>query len=218
MEQTPRPCFDQPNRLFFDQIQHFFKIVAFAVIRIRQGDVAEEEREAMVLFLRTTPAQFAQVDLVGGEDEIELVEIGGVHLTCAQGLQVITSGVRMSDRARVRGVADVVIFGACGIEFDAQARLLRFDAEHGFCGRRPADIAHADQKHPTGLTDLGHGSDLAAEALVVVQVQDVEPGDDILALGASRGRRLVLRELGPAGGGAGGSLLVIGGESGDFLA
>ena len=72
-----------PKGLFFDQIQHFFKTVAFAVIGIGQGDVAEEKREPVMLFRRTTSPEFAQVELIGREDEIELMEIRRMHLTGA---------------------------------------------------------------------------------------------------------------------------------------
>jgi hypothetical protein len=183
----PRPTRDQQNRLFFDQIQHFFEIVAFAVIRIGQGDVAEEERQTMMLFLRTTAAEFTQVDLIGGEDEIELVEIGSVDLAGAERRQVIASVAGVTDGPRIGRVADVIVLRTGGIEFDTQAGLPGLHAQDLFRRRRTADVTHAHQEHPTGSTDLGHGSDLAAEALVVVQIQDVEPADDVLALGAGRG-------------------------------
>ena len=83
----------------------------------------------MMLFLRTAPPQFAQVDLIGGEDEIEVVEIRCVHLAGAEGRQVIPAVSRVSHRARIWCVADVIILRPGGIELDAQAGLPGLDAQ-----------------------------------------------------------------------------------------
>ena len=59
-----------------------------------------------------------QVELVGGEDEVELMEIRGVYLACAEFRQVVPTQLRVSNRAGIRRVADVVIFRSGGIELD----------------------------------------------------------------------------------------------------
>ena len=118
----------------------------------------------------------------------------------------------MADRAGVRRFADVVVFRAGRIKLDGQPGLAGVCPEDGFRGRRPADIAHADQQNPARWTDRRHGLDLAAEALVVVEIQDVEPGHDIFALGSGRGRGLVLAEAFAAADGGGRALLMVGAE------
>ena len=85
-----------------------------------------------MLVRRATPAEFAQVELVGGEDEIELMEIGGMHLAGAQRRQVIPADTRMPHGARIRRIADVVVLRSGGIELDAQAGLPGFDMKYWF--------------------------------------------------------------------------------------
>ena len=71
----------------------------------------------------TAATKFSQVKLVGGEDEVEPKEIIRMHLSRAEFRQVIAAYLCMSDRARVRRLADVVIFRAGGIELDGQSGL-----------------------------------------------------------------------------------------------
>ena len=83
----------------------------------------------MMLFLRTTPTEFAQVEFVGGEDEIEFVEIRRVHLAGAERRQVIASVAGVTDGPRIGRVADVIVLRTGGIEFDTQAGLPGPDAQ-----------------------------------------------------------------------------------------
>ncbi len=96
------------------------------------------------------------------------MEVIGMDLTCAEWRKVVSTHLRMAYRSRIRRIADVVIFRAGGIELDGESGLLGLDAEHGLSRRRATDIAHANEQHATRLTGLGHGLDLAAEALVIV--------------------------------------------------
>jgi len=66
----------------------------------------------------TTPTEFAEVDFVGSEDEVKLVEIRGVYLAGAHRRKIIAASLRMSHRTRVGRVADMVTFRAGGIKFD----------------------------------------------------------------------------------------------------
>ena len=109
-----------------------------------------------------------QVEFIRGQDEVELMEIRGMHLPCAESRKIVATLLCMSHRARVRRVADVVVFRAGGIELDRESGLLGLDAEHGLSRRGTADVAHADEQYSAGLSGLGHGLDLAAEALVIV--------------------------------------------------
>jgi hypothetical protein len=94
---------------------------------------------------RTTPTEFAQVEFVGREDEIEFVEIRCVHLAGALSREIIAARAGVADGARIGRIADVIILRPGGIELDAQPGLPGLDAEDFFRGRRPADITHAHQ-------------------------------------------------------------------------
>ena len=71
-----------------------------------------------MVLLWTTPTEFAEVDFVGGEDEVELMEIRGMHLPGAESRKIVATLFCMSHRTRVGRVADMVTFRAGGIKFD----------------------------------------------------------------------------------------------------
>ena len=81
----------------------------------------------------------------------------------------------------------MVAFRAGGIKLDGQPGLPRFGPQYSLSGRRPTDVAHADEEHAAGLSDLRHGLYLTAEALVIVQIEHLEPGGDVIPLGTGWG-------------------------------
>ena len=115
------------------------------------------------------------------------MEVICVHLARAEPCKVVAARLRMTDRARVGRIADVVVFRAGGIELDGEPSPPGLDAQDLFRRRRAADVAHADEQNSTWGSGLRHDLHLPAEALVIVQVEHVEPGDNVIALGASRG-------------------------------
>ena len=99
-----------------------------------------------MVLLWTTPPEFAEVDLVGSEDEVELVEIRGVYLAGAERRQVISSLAGMPHRTRVGRVADMVTLGPGRSKLDVEAGLLGLSAKDDLHRRRTANVAHTDEQ------------------------------------------------------------------------
>ena len=146
------------------------------------------------------------------------MEIIGINLARAESRKVIATLLRMPDGSWIGRVADMIIFSSGGIELDNQPSQPRLGPQHGLGRRGPTDVTHANDEHAAGLSGIGHGLDLAAEALVIVQVEHIEPGDDVFTLGTRWGSGLVFGQFSPPSRRAGGSLFVKGAEGRDFLA
>lgn len=99
--------------------------------------------------------QIGEIFGIHGEDEVEIVEVGGLKMPGAAHDRVATF-CEGGGHAFVGSFAGVVIMGASGVTGKAMGKsgAARFFAENDLGGGRAADVAKADEK------DFIHGPKL----------------------------------------------------------
>src|SRR5690606_18257832 len=147
---------EQPLAGAAEHIVHQVEALRAAVVRIGYfrllpvglGVPRAHEADLRVVLRIRELAQVAQVGLVHGDDQVELLEVvGDFHpARAAREDEAVLVGHRL--RARIGRVAHVPVADAAGIHFVAIQRstLARELQEQAFRQRRAADVAHADEQ------------------------------------------------------------------------
>src|SRR5215510_10583440 len=153
-----------------DEVEHELEAARTAVVRVRNlvprraAREFHQHAELVAAARRREARQDLEVLAIERDDQIEAVEIVARNSSRAHGGEVVPPCGCGSSAALVRRLAVVIAVRACGVRFDQVGETcVRYELpEYARRGRRPADVAGADEQHALHAAAFGGSSSSSA--------------------------------------------------------